>query len=116
MLNITLRENKINDWILNQTKEIIKSVRLKKWTWGGHLAKRNDNRWTLRLTWRHWLGKRNDGRQCVRWIVDMKRFVGTANWYQRHKIEFGGQEMLRHIGDRGRNVLDNSITVTGNNE
>ena len=45
----------------------------------------------------------------MRWIDGITRFVGTANWYQRHKIkEFGGQEMLRPIGDRGRKMLDNS--------
>ena len=31
-----------------------------KWKWAGYLARRNDNRWMLRLTtWRPWLGKRN---------------------------------------------------------
>ena len=60
MLNITLRDKKRNYWIRSQTKvyDIIKSVRLKKWTQEGHLARRNANRWTLRLTiWRPWLGK-----------------------------------------------------------
>ena len=54
------RSKKRNDWIRNQTNvyDIIKSVRLKKSTQEGHLARRNDDRWTLRLTiWRPWLGK-----------------------------------------------------------
>ena len=42
MLNITLREEKRNDWIRNQTKvyDISISVILKKLTWAGHFVRK----------------------------------------------------------------------------
>ena len=60
MLNITLRDKKRNDWVRDQTKvyDIIKSVG--KSMWAGHLARRNDNSWTLRLTTQRHMMKTHD--------------------------------------------------------
>ena len=74
---ITLRDKKRNEWIRNQTKVYdITSVRLKKWTWEGHLARRNDKIWTSRITTRRpWLGKKKQMPTMCEWIDYITGFV-----------------------------------------
>ncbi|KAI8514232.1 Neurotrypsin [Branchiostoma belcheri] len=69
MLGITLRDRKRNSWIRLQTgvTDIITAVNTAKHRWAGHVARLQDNRWTLRATeWtpREW--RRRRGRPCTR--------------------------------------------------
>ena len=52
MLNITLRDKVRNSEIRNKNQSQRHHWKIKeaKWRWAGHVAKRNDNRWTKRLT------------------------------------------------------------------
>ena len=52
MLNITIRDKSRNSEIRKQTKvkDVMLKIREAKWRWAGHLIRREDNRWTKRLT------------------------------------------------------------------
>ena len=52
MLGITLRDHKRNIWIRHQTgvNDIIDVIKKEKHGWAGHMARFNDNRWTIRVT------------------------------------------------------------------
>ena len=69
MLNLT-RRNQIEalkaDWVTEQ--------RSRKWSWAGHVARRNDGRWTQAvLDWRP-QGQRKQGRPAKRWEDDVQTF------------------------------------------
>ena len=52
MIGVTLRDKKRAEWIREQTrvKDILVEIKKKKWTWAGHVMRRQDNRWSLRVT------------------------------------------------------------------
>ena len=52
MLGITLRDQRHNTWIRQQTgvTDIIDHIRQSKHRWAGHVARLQDNRWTIRAT------------------------------------------------------------------
>ena len=52
MLNITIRDKVRNSEIRKQTqvKDIIMKIKEAKWRWAGHLMRRDDNRWTKRMS------------------------------------------------------------------
>ena len=52
MLGITLRDQRHNTWIRQQTgvTDIIDHIRQLKHRWAGHVARLQDNRWTIRAT------------------------------------------------------------------
>ena len=81
MLGITLRDQRHNTWIRQQTgvTDIIDHIRQSKHRWAGHVARLQDNRWTIRATsWvpRRWLRPR--GRPKTRWRDDLSRHLGTT--------------------------------------
>ncbi len=81
MLGITWRDRKLASWIREQTKvkDILMTIKNKKWTWAGHILRIRDNRWTTRLTeWQQRNGRRNQGRQRVRWRDEIRAFAGTS--------------------------------------
>ena len=62
--------------------------------WAGHLIRREDNRWTKRLTeWQPRNGKRCRGRQKRRWRDDITSYIGSTwtrmakdrRWWQNHE-------------------------------
>ncbi len=66
MLGITWRDKKRASWIREQTKveDFLMTNKNKKWTWAGHIMRRHDNRWIMRVTeWQPRNGRRNQGRQ-----------------------------------------------------
>ena len=70
ILGITLRDQRHNTWIRQQTgvTDITDHIRQSKHRWAGHVARLQDNRWTIRATsWvpRRWLRPR--GRLKTRW-------------------------------------------------
>ncbi|CAH2217925.1 jg24420 [Pararge aegeria aegeria] len=53
-----------------------------KWHRAGHIARRTDGRWGLKvLEWRLCTGKRSVGRPPTRWRDDIRRFAGSR-WRQ----------------------------------
>ena len=65
MLDIIKRDRKTNEWVREKTKvqDFLKTIKLGKWTWAGHVARRKDGRWTTAVTeWTPRTGKRSQGR------------------------------------------------------
>ncbi|CAH2235562.1 jg9251 [Pararge aegeria aegeria] len=53
-----------------------------KWQWAGHIARRTDGRWGLKvLEWLPRTGKRSVGRPQTRWTDDIRRVAGRR-WRQ----------------------------------
>ena len=81
MLNISLR-NKVRCTTIRQqtgVADILRKIKQSKWRWAGHVARRNDNRWTKRLLeWQPRIGKRRRGRQKRRWRDDITSYIGTT--------------------------------------
>ena len=76
MLGVKLKDKIKNKEIKSRTKfrDIVKEVKKKKWKWAVHVIRRNDNRWSHRLTnWFPREGKRKPGRQKTRWEDDIKK-------------------------------------------
>ena len=81
MLNITWRDHKTAEWIRQQTKvrDILEIISKAKWSWAGHLMRRDDNRWTTKLTtWQPRGHTRNRGRQKTRWRDDLDKFKNSG--------------------------------------
>ena len=81
MLHITLHDKVKNSVIRSKTKvkDILEKIKEAKWRWAGHVARREDNRWTKRLTdWQPRTGKRRRGRQKRRWRDDITTYLGTT--------------------------------------
>lgn len=82
MLGFTRRDKKRNAWIREQTKvtDVIGRVKKLKWNWAGHLARRNDDRWTTKvLFWIPRDKKRPRKRPQCRWRDEIVKF-GGATW------------------------------------
>ena len=103
MLGITLRDQRHNTWIRQQTgvTDIIDHIRQSKHQWAGHVARLQDNRWTIRATsWvpRRWLRQR--GRPKTRWRDDLSRHLGTT-WTRlaqdRHQWKLSRDIYTHHI-------------------
>ena len=63
---------------LSLLNDILQKVKKAKWRWAGHVARREDNRWTKRITeWQPRKGKRKRGRQKRRWRDDLTSYLGT---------------------------------------
>ena len=85
MLGITLRDRKRSTWIREQTgvKDIIQVIKGQKIRWAGHVARRNDNRWSKRLTdWCPRDGKRSRKRPDTRWRDEIEKFAGKT-WQRK---------------------------------
>ena len=65
-----LQHAKVPDWVEEQMR--------RKWRWAGHVARRDDGRWSRRLMdWVPTKGGRRIGRPAVRWEDDLNK-VGRA--------------------------------------
>ena len=85
MLNITLKDKKTNHWIREQTRgqDIIHIIKLKKWSWAGHISRIQDQRWTTEITtWTPRDGGRSQGKPLKRWRDEIDTYTGTVNWQQ----------------------------------
>ena len=83
MLGITMRDRKTNEWIREKTKvqDILKTIKLGKWTWAGYVSRRTDGRWTTAVTeWTPRTGKRSQGRPNKRWRDEIDEDWGTPAW------------------------------------
>ena len=81
LVGVTLKDKKSINWIRNQSgvTDITRSKRESKHRWADHVARRPDNRWTIRVTERIPLGhKRRRGRPRTRWYDDLIQYVGPT--------------------------------------
>jgi len=61
-------------------EDVIKTAKMMKWRWVGHITRRADRRWTTNvLQWIPIEEKRQRRRPNVRWVDEIKRFSG-ATW------------------------------------
>ena len=61
----------LEDWVT--------AVRRKHWRWAGHLARREDGRWSSKLlTWCP-TGRRDRGHPCKRWVDDLNSFFNRRD-------------------------------------
>lgn len=77
------RERRQDVWTNDQTgvEDILKTIKKRKWTWAGHVIRRTDNRWTVRVT--DWQPR--DGRSITqarqrtfRWRDEIRDFAGNG--------------------------------------
>ena len=90
MLGITLKDKKRNTWIREQTQleDIVTFIKRSKWRWAGHLARREDGRWTRTCTlWRPDTGGRKRGRPRTRWEDEVKKMGGEKWWEEAEDRE-----------------------------
>ncbi|CAH2209543.1 jg2202 [Pararge aegeria aegeria] len=83
MLGVSLRDQIRNEEIRRRTRsEIAQLVAKLVWQWAGHIARRTDGRWGLKvLEWRPRTGKRSVARAPTRWTNDIRRVDGSC-WRQ----------------------------------
>ena len=82
-LGITWKHKKRAKWIREQTKlqDIVRTIKMLKWNWAGHIMRTNDNRWTKRLIeWTPCDQKRKPGKPNTRWRDELFKF--NSNWTQ----------------------------------
>ncbi|CAH2239686.1 jg12462 [Pararge aegeria aegeria] len=80
MLEESLRDQIRNEEVRRRTRatDIAQRVAKLKQQWAGHIARRTDGRWGLKvLAWRPHTGKRSLGRPPMRWTDDIRRVAGS---------------------------------------
>ncbi len=63
------RDRKIATWVRKQTRveNILTTIKMKIWSWEGHIMRRTDKKWTKRVTeWQPRNCKRSEGRRRKR--------------------------------------------------
>ncbi len=81
MPGITWRDRKRAMWIREQTKvkDILTTIKMRKWSLAGHIMHRTDNRWVKRVReWQLRNCKRSQGRQEIRWRDEVTAFARTG--------------------------------------
>ena len=84
-----MRRANVADWVDEQRK--------RKWRWAGHVARRDDGRWTVRvMNWEPVSGKRSVGRPETRWEDSLVRFAKGRgrNWRElaKNRDDWSGLE------------------------
>ena len=95
MLNISLKEHQTAESIRQKTKvkDILETIGKMKWRWGGHIMRRNDERWTKRITdWYPQTVKRKRGRPPMRWEDDLLKFKSTWRNDAQYRDYWKGKE------------------------
>ncbi|CAH2208809.1 jg575 [Pararge aegeria aegeria] len=79
---LSLRDDRNEEIRRTRVNDIAQRVAKLKWQWAGHIARRTDGRWVLKvLEWRPRTGKRSVGRPPTRWTDDIRRVAGSR-WRQ----------------------------------
>ena len=69
--------------IIGQTSGQGAIIKARKWTWAGHIARIQDNRWTFQVTdWRPMDGSQPRGRPSNRWMDEIDDFWRCVTWKQ----------------------------------
>ncbi|CAH2240682.1 jg25706 [Pararge aegeria aegeria] len=92
MLRVSLRDRIRNEEIRRRTRvtDIAQRVAKLKWQWAGHIARRTDGRWGLKvLEWRPRTGKRSVGRPQTRWTAKISESLGAAGGKRPRTVDCG---------------------------
>ena len=61
-----------------KVQDILKIIKLGKWTWAGHVARTTDGIWTAAATeWTPRTGKISQGRPYKRWQDEIDKYLGA---------------------------------------
>ena len=103
ILGVSLRDRKKAMEIREQTKveDIIKSIKKKKWQWVGIVYRRQENRWTKKVTDWDINEKRPKGRPPTRWRDEIDKFEksGVRNWKQNWKQKTQDKNDWNKLGE-----------------
>lgn len=83
IVNVRKRDRIKNAWIQKETRltDTLKTTRLSKWKWAGHLLRCKDDRWSkISTEWTPYNLQRRRGRQKKRWSDMLKRMAGPLWW------------------------------------
>ena len=97
MLGISKRDRQRNKDVRTRTKvsDIIIRVKKLKWNWAGHVARRQDGRWTKEiLNWYPRDQKRPKRRPNLRWIDEITNFAGIG-WMRKAE----DRTLWKHMGE-----------------
>uniref|UniRef100_A0A914C7M2 Endonuclease-reverse transcriptase n=1 Tax=Acrobeloides nanus TaxID=290746 RepID=A0A914C7M2_9BILA len=111
ILGVRLIDKVKSDEIRKQTmfKDAAQDARERKLRWAGHIARRQDNRWTTRTTfWWPYDLKRPLGRPPYRWRREMEQAIGP-NW---HNIARNREEYRRRLKDLTKSMVEPDIQVS----
>ncbi|CAH2235285.1 jg8272 [Pararge aegeria aegeria] len=113
MLGVSLRDQIRNEEILIRTRvtNIAQRVAKLKWQWVGHIARRTDRRWGLKVEWRPHTCKRSVGRPPTRWTDDIRRVAGSR-WRQAAQRSVDcGTLYKRPMSSSGRQLVEMMIMM-----
>ena len=61
--------------IITKLQDIVKTIKMLKWNWVGHIMPTNNNKWTKRLIeWTPYDQKRKPGKPNTRWRDELFKF------------------------------------------
>ena len=106
MLGIKQIDRIPNSTIRDKTKvdDILKVMASTKWKRAGHVARMNDNRWTVRCTeWQVRKGKRSRGRPRRRWHDDIQHWQG-ATWSRKARDRQQWRELAEGYFQQWRDI------------
>ena len=79
IVGISIKDRVPNNELMKMTAftDIAQAVAKSKWSWGGHIARMKDDRWTYKATmWDPRTGKRHRGRPRRRWADTFREQAG----------------------------------------
>ena len=85
VIGVSWRDHRTDEWIRRKTKvrDIMHDIKARKWTWAGHIARRQEKRWTFQVTDRRPMdGSRSRGRPPKRWRNEIDAFWRSVTWKQ----------------------------------
>ena len=107
ILGIKITDKIPNEEISVKTNilNIIKHITNTKWRWAGHVARMQDNRWTIRTTeWQVRKGRRPRGRTKMRWKDDIMKWQG-ATWTRTAKDRKKWKELTEGYFQQWRDTV-----------
>ena len=111
MLGIATRDRHRSTGIMAKTgaKDIVQVVKKQKWIWAGHVARKNDNKWTKRITdWCPYNDKTSKKRPGTRWRGEIEIFAekNRAKYSTRQAVIEGiGKDLFSGVDVQGLLLL-----------
>ena len=108
ILGVTRRDRIRNEKILEDTdaRPLSEIIHERRWKWAGHVARREDGRWTEAVTtwWPRENGKRRRGAQKKRWKDDLKK--RSVTWWHDARA----RRRMPPLPEKGRPVPRHGCT------
>ena len=103
IIGVSRQDQRTKEWIRRKTKvrDIIHVIKARKWTWAGHIARIQDNRWTSQVTdWRPMDGSRPSGRPSNRWKDEIDAFWRCVTWKQNAQDRLSWKSKVRPLSKK----------------